>query len=95
MNNRYLPSIALANDILQEIITATELEITELKITELKKQLDKYDRKGNRKAAKLTVEVLFATMRKLTSYEEMQKSLPKRSRQGEIYNFGIRGCRAV
>ncbi|MED3995639.1 MULTISPECIES: hypothetical protein [Bacillaceae] len=37
MNNRYLPSITLANDVLQEIITATELEITELK-----KQLDKY-----------------------------------------------------
>ncbi|WP_170974106.1 hypothetical protein [Peribacillus simplex] len=31
MNNRYLPSITLANDGLQEIITATELEITELK----------------------------------------------------------------
>ncbi|PKF90517.1 hypothetical protein CW306_03155 [Bacillus sp. BA3] len=84
MNNRYLPSITLANDVLQEIITATELEITELK-----KQLDKYDRKCNKEAAKVTVEVLFATMRKLTSYVKMQKNLPKRGRQGEIYNFGI------
>ncbi|MFS0667089.1 hypothetical protein AB1L12_04035 [Peribacillus frigoritolerans] len=84
MNNRYLPSITLTNDVLQEIITATELEITELK-----KQLDKYDRKGNKEAAKVTVEVLFATMRKLTYYEKMQKNLPKRGRQGEIYNFGI------
>ncbi|MCY9004439.1 hypothetical protein [Peribacillus frigoritolerans] len=33
MNNRYLPSITLANDVLQEIITATELEM------ELKKHL--------------------------------------------------------
>ncbi|MFA1710499.1 hypothetical protein ACDX66_02165 [Peribacillus frigoritolerans] len=82
MNNRYLPSITPANDVLQEIITATELD-------ELKKQLDKYDRKGNKEAAKVTVEVLFATMRKLTSYEKMQKNLPKRGRQGGIYNFGI------
>ena len=75
MNNRYLPSITLASDILDEIITATQLEVDELKM-----KLDKYDRKGNKDAAKVTVEVLFATRRKLTSYEKMQKNLPKRSR---------------
>lgn len=51
-------------------------------------KLDKYDRKGNKEAAKVTVEVYFAAMRKLTSYKEMKKSLPNRSRQGEIFNFG-------
>lgn len=90
MNNRYLPSITLASDILDEIITATELEVDELKM-----KLDKYDRKGNKEAVKVTVEILFAAMRKLTAYEEMKNSLPKRSRQGENFNFGIRECGVV
>lgn len=84
MSNRYLPSITLSSDILDEIITATQLEVDELKMI-----LNKYNKKGNKEAAKVTVEMLFAAMRKLTSYEEMKKSLPMHSRQGEIYNFGM------
>lgn len=83
VHNRYLPSISLANDVLDEIITATELEVAKLE-----KQLNKYDRTGNVEAAKVTVEVLFSAYRKLSSYKEMQKGLPKRSREGRTFEFG-------
>lgn len=90
MNNRYLPSITLASVILDEIITATELEVLELE-----KQLKKYDRKGNKEAAKVTVEVLCFSYRKLSSYKDMRKNLPKRSRQGAIHQFEVMGRESV
>lgn len=83
-SNRFNPSITLADQVLEEIYIATEKEIAGLE-----KKLKESDRKGNREASKVIVEVLFAAYTRLDSYRDMQKNLPKRSRQVKTFDFGL------
>lgn len=82
-SNRFNPSVSLAADVLDEICRATEKEVVDLE-----KRLKESDRKGNREASKVIVEVLFAVYTRLDGYRAMQKNLGKRS-QVKTFEFGL------